>query len=164
LSSVGRANFVTTGAIDPKLFTYVPLGKSNQIRDPGSGATVAPPLDCHSQGLSSAPGAAQLSGRPSAFGPPVYVPPPAPAPFEVAPPFGPVNRSIRVPLGAGMEFLGLGALAPTRDLACPPAPEISMFTDASLYGWGAHVGKGDLSAKGTWTGTDSLVSPSMFWR
>jgi hypothetical protein len=46
----------------------------------------------------------------------------------------------------------------------PPAPEISMFTDASLYGWGAHVGTGDLSAKGTWTEERSLTSPSTFWR
>jgi hypothetical protein len=29
LSSVSRARFVTAGAIDPKLCTYVPLGKSN---------------------------------------------------------------------------------------------------------------------------------------
>jgi hypothetical protein len=28
-SSVSRARFVTAGAIDPKLCTYVPLGKSN---------------------------------------------------------------------------------------------------------------------------------------
>jgi hypothetical protein len=32
-----------------------------------------------------------------------------------------------------------------------PAPETSMFTDASLYEWVAHVDKGDLSATGTWT-------------
>jgi hypothetical protein len=29
LSSISRARFVTTGAIDPKLWTYLPLGKSN---------------------------------------------------------------------------------------------------------------------------------------
>jgi hypothetical protein len=40
----------------------------------------------------------------------------------------------------------------------PPAPEMSMFTDASLYGWGAHVGTGDLSAKGTWTVEESRLS------
>jgi hypothetical protein len=28
-SSISRARFVTAGAIDPKLYTYVPLGKSN---------------------------------------------------------------------------------------------------------------------------------------
>jgi hypothetical protein len=45
----------------------------------GSGATVAPPLEWFSQGVSSAPGAAQLGCRSSAFGPPAHAPPLAPA-------------------------------------------------------------------------------------
>jgi hypothetical protein len=60
-------------------------------QDPGSGATVAPPLECFSQGVSSAPRAAQLGGRSSAFGPPTHTPPSAPAPLAVAPPLGPTG-------------------------------------------------------------------------
>jgi hypothetical protein len=30
--SVSRARFVTAGAIDPKLCTYLPLGKSNSVQ------------------------------------------------------------------------------------------------------------------------------------
>jgi hypothetical protein len=56
-------------------------------QDPGSGATVAPPHECFSQGVSSSLGAAQLGGRSSAFGPPAH----APAPLTVAPPLGPTG-------------------------------------------------------------------------
>jgi ribonuclease HI len=33
-----------------------------------------------------------------------------------------------------------------------------MFMDATLYGWGAHVGMEDLSVKGTWTVEESRLS------
>jgi hypothetical protein len=34
--------------------------------------------------------------------------------------------------------------------------------DTSLYGWGAHVGKGDLFPKGMWTEEESCLSINMF--
>jgi hypothetical protein len=40
----------------------------------------------------------------------------------------------------------------------PPAPNLSMFTDASNFGWGAHVNKVDLSTKGTWSREESKMS------
>jgi hypothetical protein len=55
---------------------------------------VALPHECHSRGVSSAPEAAHLGGRSSAFGPPVHAP--APAPLTVAPPLRPIQ-----PIGPG---------------------------------------------------------------
>jgi hypothetical protein len=43
----------------------------------------------------------------------------------------------RGPLGAGLEFLGSEPRLLCGLFLAPPAPEMFMFTDVSLYGWGA---------------------------
>jgi hypothetical protein len=40
----------------------------------------------------------------------------------------------------------------------PPPPKLSMFTDASNFGWGAHVNEVDLFTKGTWSQEESMMS------
>jgi hypothetical protein len=40
----------------------------------------------------------------------------------------------------------------------PPPPKLSMFTDASNFGWGAHVNEVDLTTKGTWSQEESKIS------
>jgi hypothetical protein len=65
----------------------------------------------------------------------------------------PLDRSVRVPgdlLGQVWNFWGSEPQLLRGVSLAPPAPEISMFTDASLYG--------DLSAKGTWTEEESRLS------
>jgi hypothetical protein len=51
-----------------------------------------------------------------------------------------------------LEFLGLrGSPQAGSAVAYPPPPQLSMFTDASNFGWGAHVNEVDLTTKGTWS-------------
>jgi hypothetical protein len=40
----------------------------------------------------------------------------------------------------------------------PPPPNLSMFTDVSNFGWGAHANEVDLSTKGTWSREESKMS------
>jgi hypothetical protein len=142
------------------------LRRDSCRQDPGSGATVAPPLECHSQGVSSAPGAAQLDGRSSAFRPPVHAPPSNPAPFTVAPPLGPagtVGQDPGGPLGAGLEFLGLGALAPSRvSLARQPQKFRCSQTPPSMGG--APMWAWRICPRRSCGQKRSLTSPSTFWR
>jgi hypothetical protein len=91
----------------------------------------------------------------------MYGPPQAPAPLTVAPPTGTPWTVLSGPWGPLEQVWNFWTSEPQLRrgvILAPPAPEMLMFTDASLYEWGAHVDKEDLSATGTWTEEESHLS------
>jgi hypothetical protein len=86
--------------------------------------------------------------------------PSAPDPLPVAPPVGPWPGGL---LGAGLEFLGLGALAPSRGLIGPSSPG-NFDVHGCLPLWvGCPCGHGGSVCEGH-VDRRSLTSPSTYWR
>ncbi len=73
----------------------------------------------------------------------------------------PLERFLPLPrdlLKEVWDFWGSEYLLLRGVLLQPPLPSLSLFTDASTFGWGVHLNEVDLSMKGVWTEEDSRLS------
>jgi hypothetical protein len=57
-----------------------------------------------------------------------------------------------------LEILGLKRSSQSGSAVTATPPKLSMFTDASNFGWAAHVNEANLTMKGTWSQEESKRS------
>ena len=73
----------------------------------------------------------------------------------------PLEEHISLPqdlLSQVWDFWGSENILQLGVLLRPPSPTLSLFTDASTFGWGAHVNELELTTKGRWSGEESRMS------
>jgi len=110
------------------------------------------------KGVAAASRVIKLSSGSDPHGKVIHAASPTSPPVTVAPPCGrPDSQDQGSPgsFGASLEVLGVGDESPEGCGTTPPPTELSLFTDASLSGWGAHLDRGDSSIKGVWTVEES---------
>jgi hypothetical protein len=71
---------------------------------------------------------------------------------------GPLDRDVPLPESLLQEVWKFWGSEARLKREHPPPPQLSMFTDASNFGWGAHVNEADLTTKGTWSQEESKLS------
>jgi hypothetical protein len=68
------------------------------------------------------------------------------------------NSPSRILVKRSLEILGVRDSSQSGGVVTSTPPKLSMFTNSSNFGWGAHVNEVDLSTKGTWAQEESKMS------